>query len=65
MAEICSKIDNFAIDKSVDFIAKSLLLLSNKFDKTNTSNLSFMLRYFVFGFTILLILAFILEALWS
>lgn len=65
MAEICSKIDNFAIDKSVDFIAKSLLLLSNKFDKTNTSNLSFMLRYFIFGFTILLILAFILEALWS
>ena len=61
ISEFFAKIDNIVIDKSVDLIAK-LILGTGKFanSKLQNDNLSFMLRFMVIGFVILLVLAFIL-----
>lgn len=62
IAQICAKADKQVIDRSVDFIAVILRNLGNKADRISNGELNSMVKWLVFGFIILLLVA-ILEVL--
>ncbi|CZE46058.1 NADH-quinone oxidoreductase subunit L [Campylobacter geochelonis] len=55
-----AKMDEAFIDKSVDAIAYSLVKLGSITNEMNSGNLSFMLRWMVVGFAVMLALAFLI-----
>lgn len=59
ISKICRKFDEAIIDRSVDFIAKSIHSLAKFSDNMQSGDLSIMLRLMVLGFVILLTLAFL------
>lgn len=57
LAHICAKADKQVIDGSVDFIATMLRNLGSKADKISNAELNGMIKWLVFGFIILLLVA--------
>lgn len=62
IANKCAKIDSAIIDRSVDFIAKTISNFGSKINKIHSGDLSLMIRWLVVGFLILLMLAVIIWA---
>ncbi|MBR8463222.1 NADH-quinone oxidoreductase subunit L [Campylobacter sp. faydin G-24] len=61
LAQICKKIDELIVDRSVDSIATMLNFIALKTNKMQSGDLSMMLRLMVVGFAILLGLIFLLK----
>ena len=60
ISEICAKIDSALIDTSVDFIAQNIVKTGALTQKiTTTGKLSTNLKFMIFGFFVLLVLAFL------
>lgn len=64
-AKICKRIDEAAIDKSVDLVALIVCKFANFSNNMQSGNLSFMLRLMVVGFVILLALAFFIKVIYA
>ncbi|MDO5045118.1 NADH-quinone oxidoreductase subunit L [Campylobacter sp.] len=63
MARICRRLDEAAIDKSVDFVAYIIYKFANFSDGMQSGNLTLMLRLMVAGFVVLLTLAFVFKGI--